>query len=88
MTGAAVVYGLCLLTSAMCAALLIRSWLRTRQALLMWSAACFSLLALNNLIVVLDMVVFPHIDFTLARQLTALGAVAVLIWGFIWEVDR
>ena len=82
------VYGLCLLTSAVCAALLIRSYGRSRQPLLLWSAACFSLLAINNLLVVLDMVVLPTVDLSLARQLTSLAAVGVLIYGFIWEVDR
>lgn len=86
--GAEAVYGLCLVASALCAALLIRSWLATRQRLLLWSGACFSLLAVNNLLVVLDMVVFAAVDFTVARQLTSLGAVSVLIYGFIWEVDR
>ena len=84
----ALVYGLCLITSAICAALLIRSWRRTRQPLLMWSAGCFSLLALNNLFVVLDMVLLTATDFSLWRTATAFAAVGVLIYGFIWEVDR
>lgn len=83
-----VVYGLCLLTSGVCAALLTRSWLRTRQPLLMWSAACFWLLAANNLLVVLDMVVLPDVNLSVARQVTALLAVGILIYGFVWEVDR
>lgn len=83
-----IVYGLCLLTSAVCAGLLTRSWLRSRQALLLWSAACFWLLAVNNLLVVLDMVILPGIDLSPARQATALLAVGVLIYGFVWEVDR
>jgi hypothetical protein len=86
--GPAIVYGLCLVTSALCAGLLVRSWVRTRQPLLLWSALCFILLAANNTFVVFDMVVFPTIDFGLARQLTALAAVGVLIYGFIWELDR
>ena len=86
--GPGAVYGLCLLTSAVCAALLARSWRRSRQPLLLWSAACFSLLAINNLLVVLDMVVLTGVNLSLARQLTSLAAVGVLIYGFIWEVDR
>ena len=66
----------------------MRSWSRSRQPLLLWSAACFSLLAVNNLMVVLDMVVLPGVDLSLARQLSSLAAVGVLIYGFIWEVDR
>lgn len=86
--GPAIVYGLCLLTSALCAGLLVRSYLRSRQPLLLWSAGCFILLAANNILVVLDMVVLRDIDFSLARQVTALLAVGVLIYGFVWELDR
>jgi len=86
--GPGAVYGLCLLTCALCAALLIRSYARSRQPLLLWSAACFSLLAVNNLMVVLDMVVLDDVNLSLARQVTSLAAVGVLIYGFIWEVDR
>lgn len=82
------VYGLCLLTCAVCAGLLTRSWLRSRQPLLMWSAACFWLLAANNLLVVLDMVVLAEPDLSIPRQVTSLMAVGVLIYGFVWEVDR
>jgi hypothetical protein len=46
------------------------------------------LLALNNLFVVLDMVIFADIDFTLARQISALAAVATLLYGFVWESER
>ncbi|WP_271143577.1 DUF5985 family protein [Brevundimonas sp. NIBR10] len=83
-----VIYSLCLAASSACAVLLIRSYLRSRQPLLLWSAGCFCLLALNNTAVVLDMIVLPDLDLTLARQLTALSAVGVLIYGFVWEVDR
>lgn len=86
--GPGAVYGLCLLTSGLCAALLFRSYGRSRQPLLLWSSACFALLALNNLLVVLDMVVLPDVDLSVVRQLTSLAAVGVLIYGFIWEVDR
>lgn len=86
--GPGAVYGLCLLTSALCAALLVRSYGRSRQPLLLWSAACFSLLAINNLLVVLDMVVLSTVDLSWPRHLTSLAAVGVLIYGFIWEVDR
>ena len=87
MTGAAVVYILCLLASALCAWLLLRAWRRSGAKLLLWSAACFVLFALNNLFVVADMIVLPHIDLTWPRQLSSLAAVAVLLYGFIWEVE-
>ena len=87
--GPAAVYILCLLTSASCAVLLIRSYLRTRTVLLLWTALCFSLLALNNLLLVVDLVVFPtSVDLQLIRNLTALCAVSVLLYGFIRETGR
>ena len=87
MTGPTVVYLLCLLTSAVCAGLLWRAYARTRAPLLAWSAACFALLALNNVFVVLDMLVLTSTDLTLWRQGSSLAAVGVLLYGFIWEVE-
>jgi len=86
-TGPAIVYVLCLATSVVCAGLLVRSYLRTRSSLLLWSALCFVLLALNNLFVVGDMILLPSMDLTLGRQITALAAVCVLLYGFIWETQ-
>jgi hypothetical protein len=83
--GPTVVYSLCLVTSVVCAGLLVRAYLASRSRLLMWSAACFSLLALNNLLVVVDMVMLPQVDIILARQATALAAILVLLYGFVWE---
>jgi hypothetical protein len=85
--GPAAVYLLCLLTSAGCAILLVRAWLRTRTALLLWTALCFVLLAVNNLLLVADVLVFPDVDLRLWRHATALAAVTVLIYGFVRETD-
>ena len=88
LTGPALVYLLCLLTSVGCATLLVRSWRRTRTRLLLWSAACFLLLALNNLLLVVDLVLVPEaISLVAFRHATALAAVGVLLYGFIWEVE-
>lgn len=78
------VYLLCLLTSAACAVLLGRSYLRTRMALLLWSSLCFVLLASNNLMVVVDLVLLPENDLRLVRQGLLFGAVMLLLIGFIW----
>lgn len=82
------VYVLCFLTSSACALLLARNYRRTHAPLLLWSALCFVLLALNNLVVVLDIIVLPGIDFRLVRHLLSLGAVAVLLFGFIWDLEE
>ena len=89
MSGAkAGIYVLCLLASAGCAALLIRSFRQRGGRLLLWSAGCFTLLALNNFLVVIDLVVIESVDLILLRRLTSLAAVCVLIFGFIWETDE
>lgn len=82
-----IVYMLCLLTSATCAWLLITSYRRYRQRLLLWSGLCFCLLAVNSLLVFFDIVVLPDVDLSPLRQGTCLLAVAVLLFGFIWEGD-
>lgn len=79
------VYLLCVLTSALCAGLLGRSYLLTRKALLLWSSFCFVLLAANNLVVVLDLAVLPAVDLRLLRHALSLGAVFLLLIGFIWS---
>jgi hypothetical protein len=84
----AIVYLLCLLTSAACAWLLGRSFRRTGMRLLLWSSVCFAFLAANNLVLVLDLVVWPATDLRLPRLLLSLAAVASLSWGFVWEAEE
>jgi hypothetical protein len=86
----AIVYVLCFLTSAACAWLLGRSYRRSKVPLLLWSGICFFFLAANNLVLVLDLVIWPEreVDLRLPRLLLALAAVASLIWGFIWEIGE
>ena len=82
------VYLLCFATSTLCAFLLGRSFRRTRSRLLFWSALCFALLAGVNFVVVLDMLVFPEINFRPLRLWLSLVAVAVLLFGFIWDEEN
>ena len=82
-----IVYLLCLAASVGCALLLARSYLRTRTRLLLWSALCFVLIAVNNLFVVIDLLVLPAIDLLPLRRLASLSAIAVLLFGFIWEIE-
>jgi hypothetical protein len=49
------VYLLCAATSIVCAILLIRGYRRARERLLLWSGACFIGLALNNVLLVIDL---------------------------------
>lgn len=82
------VYLLCFLTSSACAVLLGRSYRRTGMRLLLWSALCFLLLAANNLVVILDLLVLKDRDLGLVRAFLATAAVSVLLFGFIWDREE
>ena len=84
----ALVYILCFLTSSACAWLLGRSYARSRTKLLLWSSACFVLLAANNLMLVVDLLVLPDVNLRVSRLLLALAAVSVLIFGFVWDLEE
>ena len=84
---AATVYLLCFVGSALCAYLLVSAFRRSGEKLLLWSAICFCLLAVNNLLVCLDILVLPDVDLTVLRSLTSFAAVVVLLYGFVWEIE-
>ena len=83
----AIVYFLCFLSSGLCAYLLVTAYLRRTEKLLLWSAICFCLLAINNLLVFVDIIVLPDVDLSPWRSLTSLAAVSALVYGFIWEIE-
>jgi hypothetical protein len=87
MTGPALVYLLCLLTCAVCAGLLVRSWWKTRTRLLAWMAASFVLFAFNNFFLFADVVLFPTANLWLFRFVPAFAGVTVMIIAFIWEAE-
>ncbi|GGA03243.1 MAG: hypothetical protein COW16_03280 [Sphingomonadales bacterium CG12_big_fil_rev_8_21_14_0_65_65_10] len=82
------VYLLCFLTSALCAGLLLRQYGKVQSPVLLWSSACFTFLAIANLLVVVDHIIFPQADLKLARLVLTLLAVSVLLFGFIWEAEE
>jgi hypothetical protein len=82
------VYFLCFIASACCSWLLVRSYLSNRTKLLLWSAVCFVLLALNNLFLFIDLALVPTaVDLSLIRSGLSLSAVSALLYGFVWEID-
>ena len=81
------IYSLCALTSLFCAVLLWRSYRRSRTKLLMWSTWCFFGLALNNVLLVVDLMVVPDVNLTLARAGVALIAMVLLLIGLTWEAS-
>jgi hypothetical protein len=84
---ATAVYALCAGAALLCTVLLLRAYRETGTRLLLWSTICFGCLTLNNLLVILDRIVFPDIDLFLLRDVAALAGIAALLFGLIWE-DR
>jgi hypothetical protein len=82
---AEIVYLLCMVTSALCAVLLVRSYRRTRTRLLLWSSLCFVCLAGNNALLFLDLVVYTSIDLSPVRSAAALLGIGLLVFGLISE---
>jgi len=84
---AMLVYILAAFTSAACALLLLRGFLKGRKKLLLWSGLCFTALAVSNVLVFLDLVVIPDVDLYRLRLVTALVGMLMLLYGLIWESD-
>jgi hypothetical protein len=79
------VYVLSGLTSLACSVLLFRGWRRSGTRLLFWSGWCFAGLALNNILLFVDTVVVAGVDLALARALSTLVGLSLLVYGLIWE---
>lgn len=85
---APLIYALCALTSLLCTWLLLRSYRKNRHRLLFWSGLCFAGLSVNNLLLILDRLVFPEtMDLTTLRLVSALVALLPLLYGLVWEEE-
>jgi hypothetical protein len=79
------VYGLCALTSLLCFAMLLRSYLQKRVRLLLWSSLCFFFLALQNSMVFIDLVLVPQTSLIFWRTLPGFLGPLILLIALIWE---
>lgn len=79
------IYWFCFLASTASAWFLVRAWQRVRDAILYWSGACFGLLAVNNLLAIVQRAAWPDMDIIVYRALVTLTALGVFLYGFIWE---
>ena len=68
------VYILCALTSLGCAMALLRTYFRRRTRILLWSSLCFIGLAVNNALLIADLVVYRDIDLSVTRATVAATA--------------
>lgn len=85
---AALIYLLCALTCLTAFVLLLRGWLAGGSRLLFWSALCFAALTFNNVLLVIDRIVFPtQVDLSTWRLGAALVAIALLVYGLVSEEE-
>jgi hypothetical protein len=81
------VYLLCALSSLLALWLVYRSYRRSPTRLLLWSSLAFVALAINNVVLFVDIVLLPDISLLPIRHATELIAVGFLLYGFIWEAE-
>jgi Family of unknown function (DUF5985) len=79
------VYGLCAAASLFCAAIVFSQYRRRPDRILLWLVLAFCGLVANNLLLFFDLVLVPARDLSLARSITAAGAMALLLFGLIWD---
>lgn len=80
-------YSLAILTSLSCTVLLVRGYRRRPYPLLLWSAACFAFLTLNNVLLFMDLIALPTADLRVWRLLASLAGIICILYGFIWETE-
>lgn len=85
---AEVVYILGALTSLLCAVMLLRGYFAGRRRLLLWSGLCFAGLTLSNVLLFVDLVIFPAgVSLYTWRLGTAAVAMLLLLYGLVWESE-
>jgi len=65
--------------------MLLRGFSRGRHRLLLWSGLCFVGLTLSNILVFIDLVLFPNVDLYPVRLVVSAASVLVLLLGLLWE---
>jgi hypothetical protein len=85
MTIAKTIYLLCAATSLLVAIMLMRQYLKSRTRLVLWSVISFAGLAVNSVLVYVDLVMYTGVDLSMYRSAAGAFAMAVMLYGLIWE---
>lgn len=72
-------------TSCLCAVLLLRGYSQSRVRLLFWSGLCFAGMAIDNVLLYFDVIVWAGWSMADWRRLPALVGLVLLIYGLIWD---
>jgi hypothetical protein len=86
---AEIIFCLCAIGSASCAAILLRGFFKTGSRLLLWSGACFAIFAFGNIFLCIDLIVYPDVDLhgPMWRNLINAAAGSTLLTGLILELS-
>lgn len=83
---ATVVYLLCAFTSLLCAIMLFRAFRKSQFRLLFWSSMGFTGFALSNILLIVDLLVFPDVTYIINfRSIPAVIGMVTMIYGLIME---
>jgi hypothetical protein len=82
---AELIYGLCTILSLAIAVMLWRQHRRSPSRMIYWTALCFTGLALSNLVLVVDKLVFPDVDLRVLRHSISLLSIGLLLFGLVYE---
>jgi hypothetical protein len=85
MTIAEIIYILCAASSLTAAILLLRHYTARQTPLLLWSCIAFFGLAINNILVFVDLGLLTGSDLSLYRTVAGTIAMLALVYGLIWE---
>jgi hypothetical protein len=88
MTVAEGVYLLGAMTSLAVAGMLLRQYHKVRTPLVLWSFICFTGLAVNNVLVYIDLVLFTGVDLSAYRAAAGAAAMVVMLYGLVWETRQ
>jgi hypothetical protein len=82
-----IIFGLCAMSAILCSWLLLQAYAVKKYRLLLWGGLCFTALTLNNILLIMDRVIFLQVDLSTWRLLTALGGMIILLYGLIWDTE-
>ena len=84
---AALVYLMCTVTSAICAALLLREYRRTASRVLLWCGLAFAGFTVGNAMVFTDVILVPSLNLATVRAIVNWGATTVLVVALLWDLE-
>jgi len=82
------IYLMCAATSLVAAWLLRRHYQARRTPLLFWSSIAFLGLAVNNVLLYIDLGLLTGVDLALPRTLAGTGAMLTLVYGLVQHTGR